>query len=208
MMRIQRANPHLAPLSAALTAALLLAAPAGASPARVGAGAKARPASACAALFGADATRASNARARARIDWIDQDEDGVTIAHTHGSWDEPAALTIRGVHLQAVEGASAEVSLDPSTAAALGCLAGRYSLRADDSIGRWSRILAVLQQGVLVEHRGRLRYIRAPRSASPRFVMGWHLPGELRPDPSPMIAPYQSPHIRYRTARLSGLSIE
>jgi hypothetical protein len=182
-------------LVGALTVALtgLIAAPTSAMPLATQGGApRLQAASACKALFGASASRARNARHRAaRLDWIEEDEAGVTVAHTHPGWEEPTQLRVQGVRLVGVQGQSAVFELNAVQGALLGCKPGRFHLRADDSIGRRSRIIAVLASGVLVEWGGALRFISAPGQRSPRFVMGWRLPGEVQggatASPSPRV---------------------
>ncbi len=160
-------------LSAASTSAMPLAAQGGEP--------RLQAASACKALFGASASRTRNARHRAALlDWIAEDEAGVTVAHTHPRWEEPTKLRVQGVRLVGVQGTSAVFELDANQAAALGCKPGRFHLRADDNIGGRSRIIAVLSRGVLVEWGGALRFIATPGQRSPRFVMGWRLPGEVK----------------------------
>jgi hypothetical protein len=186
----------------ALTAAIvgLIAAPVSTTPLVAQGGApRLQAASACKALFGARASRAHNAKHRAaHLDWIEEDETGVTVAHTHPGWEAPTQLRVRGVRLVVVQGRSAVFELASTQAAALGCKPGRFNLRADDSIGGLSRIIAVRARGVLVEGGGALRFISAPGQRSPRFVLGWRLPGEVQgaaASPSPRVYNLRSSRI-------------
>jgi hypothetical protein len=138
-----------------------------------------RDASTCPALFGGARTHTLNTRTRAaHLDWITEERAGVTIVHTDPAWVDPTPLRIVGLRLAGVQGTSADFVLSGARAAELGCPAGRYRLRVDDSIGRRSQVLAVLRGGVLVAWGGALRYIPAPdTSRLPRWLLAWRMDG-------------------------------
>ena len=135
----------------------------------------------CPVLFGDGETLAYNATFRARrIDWIDEDDGGVTIVHTSQRWGaEPYRLRIRGLKLVRVRDGAAVFEMSPAVAARTGCVAGSYRVAADSVLSRRTRILAVLSHVVLVEHRGRLAYIAPTSVSAPRWLMAWRMEGEL-----------------------------
>jgi len=149
-------------------------------------------AEACPALFGDQQVRSDNSARRARtLDWVDEEEDGVTVAHTNGRWKEPIRLRVRGVQLVSVRSNRAVVQISPTLAAAAGCQPGDYQVRVDDALTANTRVLAVLSHSVLVEHRGRLGFIAPRGTDSPRWLLAWRMNGEVRPTPAHLL--YRSP---------------
>jgi hypothetical protein len=134
----------------------------------------------CAALFGDHELRArySSQRAR-RLDWVHEDENGVTVAHMEESWEEPVRLKLRGVRFVGVRGSTALFQVDPKMAGAVGCQGGIYALGIDHALGRHVRVLAVLRRGVLVEHHGQLGFIAAQGVRDPRWLVAWRLRAEV-----------------------------
>jgi hypothetical protein len=141
-------------------------------------------ADACPALFGDQQVRSHNSARRAHtLDWVDEDEDGVTVAHTNGRWKEPVRLRVRGVQLVSLRSKRAVVQISPTLAAAAGCQPGNYEVQVDDALTANTRVLAVLNSSVLVEHRGRLGFIAIRGTDSPRWLLAWRMNGEVRPSP-------------------------
>jgi hypothetical protein len=134
-------------------------------------------ASACTGLFGDERVRAWNASRRgALLDFIDEDESGVTVAHGSSRWEEPGRLRLEGMRLRAVQRGAAVVELSSELARSSKCLPGRYRLKTDDLLAARTRILGVLANGILVEHRGRLGFIGG---RTPRWLMAWRMQGEV-----------------------------
>ena len=168
---------------------LLVAGPALAAPP---AAADRSPASQCPALFGGEQNHQRNAARRQRlVDWIEEDEDGVTIVHTSHAWrKDPYPLHLRGLRLVRVAGGQATFELDAAAAAHTGCRAGVYRLGVDSSLSRRTRVLAVLSSVVLVEHHGRLAFIAPAGADVPgRWLLAWRMDGELPPGVGSLIAP-------------------
>lgn len=135
----------------------------------------------CPAVFGDRQVRAHNGTARrGQLDWIEEDESGVTIVHANERWDDPFRLSIRGVRLVRVDSRAAVFELSAQVATQVRCRAGLYALGVDDGVSRRTRILALLKHGVLVEHRGRLAFIAPSTVASPRWLVAWRMPGEIQ----------------------------
>lgn len=138
----------------------------------------------CAALFGDHELRARHASQRAkRLDWVHEDENGVTVAHMEEQWEEPVRLNLRGARFVGVhvrnQGSTALFRVSSGMAGAVGCPAGTYALGIDHALGRHVRILAVLRRGVLVEHHGQLGFITAPGVRDPRWLVAWRLRVEV-----------------------------
>jgi hypothetical protein len=130
------------------------------------------------------AQRESNAAARqAQLDWVDEEPGGVTVAHRNGRWRAPIGLRLQGLRFIAtVEGRTAPqvvVEVTRGLAAAASCPAGRYALERDRNLTPVTRILAVLDHGALVEHRGELRYFASAAAPYPRWLMAWRMRAEL-----------------------------
>jgi len=135
----------------------------------------------CPGLFGDQALQQRNAaRRQHNIDWVEEDESGVTIAHTRTGWgDEPFRLSIRGLRLLGVQGGSAVFQVSGEAASAGHCRPGRYVVGVDSSLSRHTRVLAVLSRGLLVEHRGKLAYVAPPSAAAPVWLLAWRMEGEI-----------------------------
>jgi hypothetical protein len=137
------------------------------------------PASTCAALFGSGEERAQNARARQPLYFVHEELEGITLAHSSPSWTDPTEVELEGVRLIRSGDARAVVRVSSAAALPPGCPAGEYEVGRDDSLGRSTRILAVLKAGLLMERAGRLVYLRAPGTAA-RWFLAWSAPGMVR----------------------------
>jgi hypothetical protein len=138
----------------------------------------------CAALFGDLRARQENARARSkRLDWVDEEQSGVTIAHAAEEWEDPITLELGGLRLVGTRGRAAMFQVTAALAASTGCPAGVHQVHVDARLAAWTRVLAVLQRGVLVDHRGRLGFIRAPHAGEPRWLLAWRMRASLPPPP-------------------------
>ena len=134
----------------------------------------------CPAVFGNSQVHSANAsRRQGELDWVEEDETGVTIVHGNQRWDDPFRLSIQGVRLVRVSAGSAVFELTAQVADRVKCRPGQYMLQVDHRVSRRTRILALLQHGVLVEHRGRLAFISSASVASPRWLVAWRMPGEI-----------------------------
>lgn len=154
----------------------------------------ARPkARACSPLFGDARARTRNQRLRqSALDWVQEEDSGVTIAHTRESWGEPVAMLLRGVRLVRIVGQRdqrrAEVALAPGLAREVGCAAGRYTIGVDALVGKGTRVLEVLDSGLLVERRGVLGHVARPGAVRPRWLLAWRVRAELPPgSPGPVL---------------------
>ena len=137
-------------------------------------------ASDCTSLFGDEDSRLRNKKNRRRnlywIDDADSDEDPNIVVHSNVEWKAPKPMRVEGL---AVVGVSDEgsketvvVKLAPSMARRVGCASGRYLLTVDDDLGS-APILAVLEEGVLVTHRGELGFVPMRDREMPQWLMAW-----------------------------------
>ncbi len=132
----------------------------------------------CARLFGDHASREANRRHRVRrLLWVDEEAAGVSVVHSSKTWALPTPLRVRGLTLKALrltdEGKTAEIAVTPELGDRVGCRAGRYRVRVDDNLGGDVRVLAILRDAVLVEHRQRLRFIARPGASKHRWLTAW-----------------------------------
>jgi hypothetical protein len=157
----------------------------------------------CAALFGDVAARRANAALRARnLDWIDEEQSGVTIAHAAEGWEEPTRIEVKGLRLLRTrpDAGIAEVQLSSSAARTAGCAAVTYLVGVDAALGFQARVLAILRHGVLVERRGQLVFLSSRGVPPPRWLLAWRMRATLRPltPGSEEIATVSSPYGRSR----------
>jgi hypothetical protein len=139
----------------------------------------------CSRLFGDLRAHQDNARARARrLDWVDEEQSGVTIAHAAEEWEEPINLELGGLKLVGTRGRAALFQITTALAASTGCPAGIYPVSVDARLTARTHVLAVLRRGVLVDHRGRLGFIKAPRAGEPRWLLAWRMRASLPPPPA------------------------
>jgi hypothetical protein len=162
----------------------------------------ARAAADCPAFFGGEQARAINVERRRQLYWIDEEAGGVTIAHRSEQWDEPVPLSFAGLRLGSASQRGATIELSSALAASLGCRAGHYRVAVDDSLGRRTRVLAILDGALLLERRTQLVYMLAPGARSPRWLVAWSAPGTVRASGDAgglddNSAPYRRPHFRH-----------
>lgn len=139
----------------------------------------------CPALFGSAAIQHRNTTWRARhLDWIEEEDSGVTVAHVHALWSDPVAIAPAGLTVVAIRRLrgknAAIIQLSRELRRSLHCAAGPYLVKADVMLGLRLRILHVLQTGVLVEAGGRLAFIAARGALAPRWLMGWSMRNKHR----------------------------
>ncbi len=172
--------------TAALVAFGLLGAPlAAAGPAVAAAdaepGSEVRSPAACPSLFGDPSARERNRRQRAgQLVAIEPGEHAINLIHS-GSWRKPTPIRFKGLKLVSTAGAgrqrpSALVEVD-ELPATVRCAPGLYELHSDDSLGGSSRVLAILEDVLLLEVDGQLRYLAPQRfdasATKPAFRMIW-----------------------------------
>ncbi len=114
---------------------------------------------ACQAVFGDEADHVENHRMRVqRIESVIQMGDHADILYFEDA-DEPSIMSIKGMTLvsSSIDDGVAEVRIESE--AGLPCDDGVYSVETDQSIGRDAHVVAVLDDVVLVDYDGDLRYL-------------------------------------------------
>jgi hypothetical protein len=129
--------------------------------------------SACPDLFGDPETRAENRRERrALLELVDVSPHAITIVHS-GHWRAPEPIEFAGIELVTSKRRRRAIVELGEELAAFGCPLGQYALRVDDTIGGSARVVSILDELVLVEHEGELRYLDLPGATTPYFSMVW-----------------------------------
>lgn len=138
----------------------------------------------CPRIFGNKLTRAANGADRVRfLHWVFEEAEGITIAHSHGSWTDPIRLRLAGIEVvdrTPYDPKTAIVHINSEIAEEIGCPAGDYRVRRDDSLGHNAHVLAVFRDLLLVEHQGMLTYMAPKETQGPRWVCGWTIRGRYR----------------------------
>jgi hypothetical protein len=178
-MRVLSVLPATVSLLLGLIAAAPLASARSPITALEPAGSGPRPTSECEALYGSAARRVANAKARQRIYWVQEELEGITVAHSSESWTDPVEVEVKGVRLVAAREGLATVRVSPALAGALGCVPGEYRVGPDDELGRAGRVLSVHRSAVLLERGGQLAYLRLPGARAPRWLVAWSAPGTV-----------------------------
>lgn len=138
--------------------------------------ARVRPASDCPDLFGDGASQIANrARRKTALIWAFPDRRSIDLVHTT-DWQEPVVAWFRGVALRGVEDAGggrlrALLSLDGSDRTS--CAPGTYAVGIDHEIGPGAPVLAITPGVILLERKGKLRYLRLADARPPIFRMSW-----------------------------------
>lgn len=138
---------------------------------------EALPAAACAALFGGDVDRDLRRASReTRLEEVVRTEMLLDVVHTDPKWQPPKPMRVPGIEVvELVEtpegGKRARVRLTSAWGEL--CPAGDYLVDADDGLGSEGLVLAILDEGVLAEHRGELIFLPKTGSHSPAFRMIW-----------------------------------
>ena len=145
--------------------------------------AETRPASTCPQLFGGLKAHQHNAQVRRqRLDAVDPGAFSINLTHTT-DWEPPDRIRYKGLRLLETAQSGdrdrvALVRLEPALAE-LGCEPGVYRVGVDDSIGPAARVLAVLDDVLLLETGGDLRYLRTQGAERPVFRMIWRSPWKM-----------------------------
>lgn len=130
----------------------------------------AAPAKQCPSLFGNAKSRTTNKHRRSELlYWTQQDKLGVVIAHGSHRWSVPVLVDFLGLDVSVKEG-HATVKVEAALAERAGCVAGTYKVGIDAAVGK-AAILAVLQQGLLLENDGELQYWGHGRCC--QWMMAW-----------------------------------
>jgi hypothetical protein len=107
------------------------------------------------------------------LHWTVREPSGITVVHSNAIWEKVPLLSFGGLTLEGRR----IVVLSKKLAKKLGCVPGRYLISRDDSLGRRTRILALLGDLVLVAHQGKLGYLAPPEARRPRWLLAWTLRG-------------------------------
>lgn len=150
-----------------------------AAPAAFGEPADVATAEECPALFGDETEHAADEVWRERVvRLVEETGDDVLIVHSAG-WAWPAPLDLIGATVVATADRDdgepmGLLQLSPE-AAPTGCRPGLYAVEAGDRLGQ-ARVLAVLDDLILVEHDGSLRYLQGGEGQPPSWRMVWRSP--------------------------------
>jgi hypothetical protein len=148
----------------------------------------------CDALFGDAELQATNEQRRMlRLRMVEAGPAYIDIVQ-NGGWDDPTEIAIRGVELISTGyGDHGEPEALVRVTPALGfCEPGEYAVQVDDALGEAGRILAILDDLVLLERNETLRYIRGSSYVGkPIFKLSWQSAFSIAP-------PTQSPRSKAR----------
>lgn len=145
-----------------------------------------RAATACPVLFGDQEVVARNSARREQVlEAVEARKHTVDVVTQERDWRSPQSLRLQGVALvDTVElsecGKAALIRVPPATAERMACPAGYYVAQRDHALGQ-VRILAILDDVLLVERGSAIEYFAAADAAKPAFRLWWHPPWSLRP---------------------------
>lgn len=136
-----------------------------------------KPVTSCKALFGDAATRKVNAKRRGKtLMEVEGYDQGVEVVH-YVPWIEPRELVYDGLEFHGLEehdGQPVGVVEVGESIDYPGCEPGRYAVRVDDGLGRGVRVLAVLDNALLIETPRQLGYVASTATThTPEWRMIW-----------------------------------
>jgi len=137
----------------------------------------AEPSSACSQLFGDEEEREQNMKHRKKLLMsVREGEYCIEVLHST-DWETPEEIEYIGLEL--VETVIDEES-EPHALVyvseeidELGCDPGNYVVEVDDSIGEEARVLAILQDLVLIEENEDLKFLKTEEAGNPVWRMIW-----------------------------------
>lgn len=149
---------------------------------------KAVPSHECPALFG-ESERSDERRSlrEQRLEAVSRSENLLDIVHSDAGWQAPKPTRVPGLELVAVEEAAedgerlARVRVGEVFSEA--CAPGEYLVRVDDGLGSDGSVLALVDEGMLAEHRGNLIFVPRFGTGAPPFRMIWRSPFALNITP-------------------------
>lgn len=154
----------------------------------------------CPSLFGDEETRERNARARERrLITLAVGEAAIDLIYQGDRWAAPVFAHVQGVHVDSVQPYALEPTATVTLSGSPLCPSGSYVLRADDDLGPGVTVIAILDEGLLVESEGALFFAPLDRRQVPPFRMVWRssytlvypqpVMNQPRPKPSPPARP-------------------
>ncbi|NJK90124.1 MAG: hypothetical protein HC923_12555 [Myxococcales bacterium] len=159
----------------------------------------------CDRLFGDGDGPLHNAERRAtRLVLAEAGPAYIDIVHTGSGWAEPTEIDFRGIELVAT---TKDDEGDPIAVIAIDerlgfCEPGEYDARIDDALGPSSRVVAILKDLVLVEHKNSLRWLRRTGArGKPVFKMSWQSSFSIPADSVTPAAPARRAITRSRRRR-------
>lgn len=137
------------------------------------------PGVACPAIFGTADSRERNRRRR--LSWM-RGIASSAIRHTIESsavWPRPRPISVRGIALRRIETQRGESSVAivrylPPAGSVPVCQPGKYAIRVDDSLGRGTSVVGIVDDALVIAHGSKLFYVALPNHGPPSWRMIWH----------------------------------
>ncbi|MFZ9887994.1 MAG: hypothetical protein ACO3JL_10870 [Myxococcota bacterium] len=126
----------------------------------------------CAALFGGR----DDEGPRDHTTMVSRSTHTVDVTYGESTWQTPRLVSLPGIEFvrsEEVDDGSRRAVLRVGDEWAEECPAGEYAVAALAPLGVDGRILAVLEEGVLAEHRGALIFVPPAGRRGPAFRMIW-----------------------------------
>jgi len=161
---------------------------------------QAEPSSACSQLFGEEDEHKQNMKHRKKLlISVQEGEYCIEVLHS-ADWDTPKEVAYVGLELvetivdeksgpQALIQVSGEID-------ELECDPGTYIVEVDDSIGDDTRVLAILEDFVLLEENDELKFLKTEGTSSPVWRMIWKSSWKLLKSRDSSRSVHQSSHRR------------
>jgi hypothetical protein len=150
----------------------------------------------CPAVLGDSAAREANRlRREESFEVVEYGEGGAAIIHS-GEWADPTPIHFEGVTVVAIDTAehTAIVRLELP-----GICDGTFELPVDAELGAEAQVVAVVDQAVVLEHRGKLRYLQVLGDESVDLEAVWSSAWAMRaPAGATRAAPPPAPPPRKR----------
>lgn len=131
----------------------------------------------CSALFGSARDRESRRASReARLEEVSRTDQFLDVTYSDPLWGPPTPMRVPGLEIKGFEEgpdgkALARVRLSEAWSAT--CPAGDYLVGPDDGLGTEGLVLALVDEGVLAEHKGALIFLPRTGAHAPQFRLIW-----------------------------------
>lgn len=138
----------------------------------------------CSLLFGNDADMMDNKNTRKNsLISFSGKKNQYTIIHQTRKWRAPILLHIPGLKLRQIvysgDQSYAQIKISGKIAEKYGCPAGIYKIKLDGKLLPKLKVLAITDNLMLLQYKGRLGYLPLNSELNPTFRMVWQSPWQI-----------------------------
>lgn len=138
----------------------------------------------CSVLFGSEADMMNNKNNRKNsLISFSGKKNQYTIMHQTRNWQVPILLQIPGLKLSQIidsgDQSYAQIKISNKVAKKHGCPAGIYKIKQDGKLLPNLKVLAISNNLMLLQYKGKLGYLPLNQETNPTFRMVWQSPWQI-----------------------------